>query len=115
MGACYEFGRGVPVDHAQAAAWYRLAARHGSLVAIYSLGALHAQDRIPRDDIEGLALLLEASERAKRGDPAADFVLEHEPPLAKRLMDRMPPADVAKARQRAALRSRTAVPTEESD
>lgn len=112
LGACYEYGWGVSIDYAKAATWYRLAARHRSLPALYSLGALHAQDRIlPRDDVEGLALLLEASARAMGDDPAGSFVLEHEPAQAKRLMDRMSPADIAKARQLAADGAKSAIPT----
>lgn len=113
LGACYEFGRGVSVDNAAAAAWYRLAARHRSLPALFSLGALHAQDKVvPRDDVEGLTLLLEASARAMAGDdPAGGYVLQHQPARATQLMSRMSPADIAKARERAAERSKAAVPT----
>ena len=110
-------GRGVAVDYAQAATWYRRAARHGSLAALFSLGVMHINDRIlPRDDVEGLTLLLEAESRAMSGsDPATGFILEHQPAAAKRLQERMNATDIAKARQRAADRSRTPVPAGESE
>lgn len=117
LGVSYESGRGVGVDYAQAAAWYRLAARHGSLPALFNLGAMYANDRIvPRDDREGLTLLLEASARAQDGiDPAAGFVLEHQPATAKRLMDRMAPADIARAGKQAADRAKTRIATAEPE
>jgi hypothetical protein len=117
LGVSYEYGNGVPVDYGQAATWYRLAARHGSLPAIYSLGALYANDRIlPRDDIEGLTLLLDAAGRATTGgDPAAGFILAHEPAQAAQLMERLSPEDIAKARQRAADRFKTPIPTAEPE
>ena len=116
LGVSYEFGRGVPVDYGQAATWYRLAARHGSLPALFSLGAMHANDRIqPRDDVEGLTLLLEAGTRAMGDDPASGFILERQPAMAKRLTERMSAADIAKAQQRAADRSKTPIPTEETE
>ncbi len=116
LGVSYEYGRGVPQDDTQAAAWYRLAARHGSLPALYNLGAMHAFDRIaPRDDIEGLALVLEAGTRATSDDPASRFILEHQPAQARRLTERMSPADIARAKQRAADRSTTPIPTEEPE
>ena len=72
LGVCHEFGVGTPVDYAKAAAWYKLSADHGDLLGIYNLGALHAAGRVsPRNDVEGLTLLLEALEKAKRGDPLA--------------------------------------------
>ena len=117
LGVDLEYGRGVAVDYAQAATWYRRAARHGSLAALFSLGVMHINDRIlPRDDVEGLTLLLEAESRAMSGsDPATGFILEHQPAAAKRLQERMNATDIAKARQRAADRSRTPVPAGESE
>ena len=117
LGVSYEYGNGVPIDYDQAATWYRLAARHGSLPAIYSLGTLHANDRIlPRDDVEGLTLLLEASARATAGgDPAAGFILTREPAQAQRLMERMNPDGIAKAKVRAAQRAKAAVPIGEPE
>ncbi len=116
LGVSYESGRGVMVDNTQAAAWYRLAARHGSLPALYNLGVMHAHDRIaPRDDVEGLALLLEAETRAMGDDPASRFILEHQPAQARQLTERMSAADIAKAKQRAADRSKTPIPTEEPE
>ena len=111
LGVCHEFGNGVPVDYAQAEAWYRRAAHHGSLPALYSLGAMHAADRIrPRNDVEGLALLIEASARAIGEDPASRYILEHQPAQMKRLKERMSAAAITQAKQRAAARAQTALP-----
>jgi len=116
LGVAYDFGNGVPIDYAQAASWYRLAARHGSLPALFNLGALHARDRIvPRDDVEGLALLLEASARATGEDPASSFVLQHQPAQVKLLTERMTPAAIARAHARAAEREKTVVPLGETE
>lgn len=116
LGVCYEFGQGTPIDYATAANWYQFAARHGSLPAVFSLGALHAKDRIlPPDDIEGLALLLEAEHRAMVVDDASSsFILQHQPEFAKRLQGRMSPAAIAQAKARAADRFTTPIPTEVS-
>ncbi len=103
VGICHEYGVGVPVDFAKAATWYQRAADHGYLPALFSLGVLHANDRIaPRDDVKGLAFLLAAAERATGEDPASRYVRENQPAPAKRLMERMTAADVAKAKVRAA-------------
>jgi TPR repeat protein len=111
LGVCYEFGNGVTADYAQAEAWYRRAARHGSLPGLYSLGEMHASDRIrPRDDIEGLALLIEASARAMGDDPASRYILEHQPAQVKRLRARMSAGDIAQAKQRAAARAQAVRP-----
>ncbi len=117
LGVNLEYGRGVAPDYAQAVTWYRRATRHGSLAALFSLGVMHVNDRIlPRDDVEGLTLLLEAENRALLGtDPAAGFILERQPAAAKRLMERMSPADIAKAKRHAADRSRTPVPAAEPE
>jgi hypothetical protein len=111
LGVCHEYGNGTPVDYTQAEAWYRRAARHGSLPALFSLGAMHASDRIlPRDDIEGLALLIEASARAAGDDSASRYILEHQPAQVKRLKERMTAGDIAQAKLRAAARAKTVLP-----
>ncbi len=103
LGVCYEFGIGVPVDYAKAAAQYRKAAGHRYLPSLFSLGLLHASDRIvPRDDVTGLALLLESLARATGDDPPSRFIRANEPAQAKQLTDRMSAADVERAKARAA-------------
>jgi TPR repeat protein len=102
LGACYEYGVGVPVDDLKAADLYRRAAERGNLLSVYALGTLFAQDRIrPRDDVEGLSLLLRAAARVDADPSFVAFVREDEPAQAKRLMERMPPEDIAQARLRA--------------
>ena len=105
LGACYEYGVGVSVDYSKAAALYRRAAEHGSLLSIYARGTLSASDRlVPRDDIEGLSLLLRAAERTD-GDPALiAFIRENQPAQVKQMMERMSPADIAQARLRASAK-----------
>ena len=105
LGLCYEHGIGVPADFPKAVDLYRRAADRGNLLSIYRLGALSAQDRIvPRDDIEGLSSLLRAAARATGDDSLPAHLREDQPVQLKRLMDRMPPGDIAKARLRAAAR-----------
>ena len=116
LGVSYEHGNGVPVDYAQAAAWYRLAARHGSLPAMFNLGTMLAHDRLrPRDEIEGLALLIESSTRATGEDAPSRFILEHQPAQVNWLKARMPAADIAAATQRAAERLKSVVPVGEPE
>lgn len=116
LGRCYESGSGVSINYAQAEKWYRTAARHGSSFAVFSLGVMHADNHIlPRNDIEGLALLLESQARAIGEDMMGTYVREHAPAKVKRLMDRMSAADIARAKQRAADRSKTPIPTEEPE
>lgn len=107
LGICHEYGIGVPVDFAKAAGWYQRAADHDYLPAVFSLGMLHANDRIgPRDDVKGLAFLLTAAERATGDDPASRYVRDNQPAPAKRLLERMTAADIAKAKARVAERRR---------
>ncbi len=83
---------GVPVDYNKAADFYRRAAEGGRLLSLYALGALSAKDRlVPRNDVEGLALLLIAAQRAGDGNPASAFIREDGPAQARRLMERMSP------------------------
>ena len=106
LGLCHEYGLGVPVDEAQAAVHYRRAAEQGNLPAMLGLGSLYAMDRVvPRDDVEGLSWLLRAEDQANRlpsDDPTARAVRERQGVLANRLKERMLPAQIEQARQRAA-------------
>ncbi len=53
LGDFYQFGFGVPRDHAEAVRWYRLAAEQGGAVAQFTLGNRYATGRgVPLDDIE---------------------------------------------------------------
>jgi len=105
LGICYEYGDGVPVDYKKAAAWYKVAAEHGSVVALYKLGGLYAKDLVlPRDDVEGLALLREAADRAVGDDPVARFISQDPSGYMKRLEERMKPRDISSAGLRASKR-----------
>jgi hypothetical protein len=105
LGICYEYGVGVAIDYAQAAEMYRRAAEVGSLRSIYALGTLAANDHlVPRDDIEGLSRLLQAVARSGDDESAAALIRDDEPAQARRLMDRMTPAQIAEAHARAAAR-----------
>ncbi|MEI8088026.1 MAG: lipase maturation factor family protein [Opitutaceae bacterium] len=98
LGACYEFGIGSPIDYSRAAAAYRLAADRGYLLSLYSLGALHAQDKInPRKDIAGLSFLFEAISQARGSDPASRFVREDQAGHVNRLKARMSAEAIAEA------------------
>ena len=107
LGLCYEYGKGVPIDYAKAAAWYRVAAGHESLIALYNLGALYAKDRMaPADDLEGLTLLREASERAVGDDALARYIRQDPSGYARRLEQRMTPEAISQAALQAARRVR---------
>jgi hypothetical protein len=102
VATCHEFGVGTPIDLAKAAALYRSAADRGYALSFYNLGAMHAQQkRSPRDDVTGLALLLQAKARARGDDPISRFIREDRAGHQKRLLERMSPGDIALARQRA--------------
>ncbi len=105
LGTCYEYGVGVAPDLSRALDLYRNAADRGYALSLYSLAGLHAQEKItPRDDLAGLVHLLRATARAQGDDPVARYVREDRAGHQRRLLDRMSPADIATARQRAAAR-----------
>ena len=104
-GVCYEFGVGVPVDFAKAGDAYRRAAERGNLASFYALGMLAVNDRLtPKNDVQGLAWLIKARARATGEEPFEVFVRGDEPAQAQRLMARMSPGDIAKARAAAERR-----------
>jgi hypothetical protein len=51
LGACYESGRGVAADFAQAVKWYRKAAEQGDALAQSALGACYEKGRGVRKDL----------------------------------------------------------------
>lgn len=105
IGMCHEYGVGVPIDYARAAAAYRRAANDGNVLSMLALGALSARDGIaPPDDVEGLSWLFSAANKATGEGPVSRRIREQQPAQAKRLMDRMTPADIANSRARAASR-----------
>lgn len=102
LGLCFEHGIGVSINFARAVELYRAAAERGNLASVYALGVLAADDRlVPRDDLDGLALLLRAAQRATGDDPLSRLIRDEGPAHTKRLMERMSAADVATARRRA--------------
>jgi len=67
LGACYEKGRGVAKEGAEAAKWYRKAAEAGYVTAMYNLGALYSEGRdITRDDKEALKWIHKAIDVGSR-------------------------------------------------
>jgi lipase maturation factor 1 len=105
LGLCYEYGVGVAPDAMKAAEQYRLAAARGSLPSLLELGTLSADDRlVPRADIEGLTVLLQAAQRTDGPASLQARIRAEQPELVKRLTARMSAQDIATARQRAASR-----------
>ena len=102
LGYCYEYGPGV-VDYKQAAIWYGKAANHRYVPSIYNLGTLYAKERlVPMDDVEGLTLLLEASELAKGiPDEKARFIREDPSGHRQRMIARMSADEVSRAKKQA--------------
>jgi tetratricopeptide (TPR) repeat protein len=104
LGLCYEYGGGVRVDYVKAATCYKDAADGGRLLSLYALGSLYVKDRIaPRDDVEGLSLLLRAAAQANGNTPVDLFIRNDQPTQLKRIMDRMSQGDILSGRQRAAV------------
>lgn len=102
LGLCYDYGIGTRPDPAQAAAAYRHAAEQGYVMSFLSLGKLAADDRLtPRNDVEGLTVLLVALARSSSDDPQSTYIRENEPALARQLMARMTPAEIARAQAQA--------------
>lgn len=106
LGYCYEYGRGI-IDYNQAAIWYGKAAQHRYVPAMYNLGTLYAKERLlPGNDVEGLTLLLEASELAEGiSGEKARFIREDPPGHRLRMVHRMSAADVNRARKQAKERA----------
>lgn len=105
LAVCYEYGVGTPIDYAQAARWYARAAEHGYLFSGYNLGLMHVKDLIqPRNDIEGLTLLLVSAARAKGDDPMHRLIAGDADAQIRTISERMSPGDIAKARLEAARR-----------
>jgi TPR repeat protein len=95
----------LSVDFEQATGWYKRAAARDYLPAIFSLGALYANQRVsPGDDIRGLALLLEAGERAAGNDPKFRVVRENQPELVRRMKAWMTPQQITEAERRVRAR-----------
>ena len=68
LGVMYEYGRGVPKDHAQAATWYRKAAEQGqadaqALMSVAYLSGLG----VPRDTAQAVAWAQKAAEQDHAG------------------------------------------------
>ena len=69
----YDNGRGVPLDYAEAARWYRMAAEQGNAVAQFNLGVMYANGHgVPQDDAEAVKWYRRA---ADRGEDRAQFNL----------------------------------------
>lgn len=101
LGTFCENGIGTAVDFPLAAKWYGRAAARDHVPAIFSLGAMHANERItPRDDVTGLALLLEAGERVAGSDPKLRVARETQPELVARMKSRMTAPQIAEAERR---------------
>ncbi len=108
LGYCYEYGLGVSIDYQQAAIWYGKSANHRYVPAIYNLGTLYAKERLmPKDDVEGLTLLLEALELAKGvlGEKAR-FIRDDPPGHRQRLMARMSADEASLAKRQAEDRAK---------
>ena len=124
MGTMLRRGIGVVADAAAAAAYYRAAAAQGERNAIHNLARQYLLGQgVRRDFRHGLALLREA---AALGDPYAlerlaglhlqgmGFGIEHDPALARRLLEAACDAGLWRAGE-AAARLRNEVATGDQD
>jgi len=99
LGVCYEYGKGIPIDYKLSAAWYKTAADRGYLFSLFNLGTLYADDYVvPRNDVEGLTLLLEAAILAKHDDSTSLFIREDRSGHIGKISKRMTLDEIAKAR-----------------
>ena len=68
LGRKFANGEGVPVDYAQAAAWYLKAATQGHPMAQFDLGLMYGQGQgVVRDDAKALLWLHNAADRGHAG------------------------------------------------
>ena len=64
LGMCYDQGKGVPRDYAQAAKWYRKAAEQGDAYAQFDLGACyHDGQGVNRDYVEAAKWFRKAADQ----------------------------------------------------
>jgi len=114
LGVAYEYGKGASIDYNQAAFWYKRGADAGYLWSVYNLGTLYANQRIvPKNDIEGLALLLQASVAATGNSPAARFIANDGGNHIRSITARMSVEDIARARRIANNRPKLSIPKQQ--
>ena len=64
--SCYS-GRGMPLDHTEAAKWFRMAAEQGYENAQYLLGRMYSEgDGVVQDDLEAYAWAIVAASNGNR-------------------------------------------------
>jgi len=69
IGSTYYYGRGVPQDYAQAAAWYRKAADQGEPSAQDALGIMYQRGHgVPQDDVQAHKWFNLAASRYRNND-----------------------------------------------
>ena len=94
LGMLYAYGRGVPQDDAQAAAWFRKAADQGLAAAQRRLGAMYVLGQgVPQDDVEAHRWLNLAASRVS-GAKQAEYAK-----LRDDLAQRMSAEQIAAAHQ----------------
>jgi tetratricopeptide (TPR) repeat protein len=63
LGVCYQFGRGVAKDEAEAVKWYRKAAEQGNADAQFNLGLCYANGHgVGKDEVEAVKWFRKAAE-----------------------------------------------------
>ncbi len=73
LGSCYEYGKGVPKDEAEAVKWYRKAADQGYNVAQILLGFCYKNgDGVATNEVEAVKWFRKAAER---GDQSGQYML----------------------------------------
>ena len=104
LGRMYEYGRGVPQDHPEAARWYRRAAEQGHATAQYNLGWMYATGKgVVQNDREAEKWFRRAAqpekERAQNAaaleDPQDEGTAEDVPEAEKRYRRPAKPVDAA--------------------
>jgi TPR repeat protein len=64
LGEMYLYGKGVPIDYAEAVKWFRKAADQGHVDAYYTLGCMYDEGKgVPVDHAEAMKWLRKAGEQ----------------------------------------------------
>ena len=79
LGVMYNYGWGVPEDHAEAVKWYRKAAEQGDADAQFNLGVMHAAgEGVLKDEAEAVRWFRLAAEQVHQSVAIPDEGLSEE-------------------------------------
>ncbi|MEZ5829936.1 MAG: hypothetical protein R3D05_02005 [Dongiaceae bacterium] len=100
VGSIYDYGQGVPQNHAEAVKWYQMAAERGSAKGQYQLGAIYARSPQIRNPVEGYKWLTIAARNLANG-PQGGITADQATTLRTLLSGQMSKEEIAKAKEEA--------------